>query len=308
MSFFRRPEPPGVRSSPAESRGRVTSPSTTPRPREPSRWRQARSIPPGPSPTPAPLPARQRSVPTSAATSPNVTQNSASSTLILSGANIAYTGATVVNAGTLSVTGSASTPLATNAITVAGGATLNLVNGATQNLGSLTGLNLGAGTGTATLGLELGDMSNYDRLGTSAVASVASTIRFNITALSGFGIGDYTLLSGAIGSAFNSAATYAYGGLGRRLYLWPHPLRHVGDPERHRRRFNFPSFTGSAALTPNGTASAPGLPATGPLTSQGPQTHMRSRTPAPMSYSTRTTRPLPARSPRRWRRLFRSRA
>ena len=141
-----------------------------------------------------------------------LTQNSATSALTLSGSTIAFTGATTVNAGTLNITGSAGTPLSTTSITVAGGATLNLVNGAGQSLGTLTSLNLGAGSGTATLGLELGaSAGTSDGIVTSNPATAANTIQFNITALSGFGSSaTYDLLTAPSGLTAGGA-TYSLG-------------------------------------------------------------------------------------------------
>ncbi len=143
-------------------------------------------------------------------TSGGLTKNG-TGVLTLSGATLGYTGTTMVNAGILSITGSTAAAPSTTAITVAGGATLNLFNTVGQVMNSLSSLNLGAGGGTATLGLELGTSS--DRLGTTGVATVANAIHFNVNPITGFGIGNYTLLSGAAGSAFDSAATYTFGGL-----------------------------------------------------------------------------------------------
>ncbi|NDE01510.1 MAG: hypothetical protein EBZ91_07110, partial [Gammaproteobacteria bacterium] len=85
-----------------------------------------------------------------------IIQKSPTSALILSGTNIQAAGPYLVNAGSLSVTGSAAAALPIASLGVSGGATLNLLNGAAQpiNLGS-GALSLGAGSGVTTLGLEL---------------------------------------------------------------------------------------------------------------------------------------------------------
>ena len=134
----------------------------------------------------------------------SIIQNSATSALTLSGANIAFTGALVVSSGTLNLTGGATTGPTPNALTVAGGGTLNLVNTVGQifDLGAGT-INLGAGTGTAILGLELGSTSDYDGFTTTGAATTANNVVFNLTALSGFGAGTYDLLTA--GGGLNNA-------------------------------------------------------------------------------------------------------
>ncbi|MBA4019033.1 MAG: hypothetical protein C0483_17840 [Pirellula sp.] len=145
----------------------------------------------------------------------NIVQMSPTSALTLGGSSIGYVGATTVTAGTLNITGGAGAALTTNAITVAAGATLNLVNtaGWAVDLGS-GALNLGAGTGTTTLAFELGSTSAYDRFTTSASATTANSIVFNLTGLSGFGTGNYDLLTAAGGL---NGATYSLGSLGGTL-------------------------------------------------------------------------------------------
>ncbi len=59
-----------------------------------------------------------------------IIQKSATSNMTLSNANIAFTGGITVNAGTLNLTGGATTAPTPNALTVDGGATLNLANAA----------------------------------------------------------------------------------------------------------------------------------------------------------------------------------
>lgn len=142
----------------------------------------------------------------------NIIQDSATSALTLSGVNILYTGATTVNQGTLSVTGSTGAALATTAINVAGGATLNTQNTVGQiiNLTGAGNLNLGAGSGTTTLGLDVGSTSNYDRINLTGAATTANTVRLNLNGLSGFGVGTYNLITATSGL---TGATYALGSL-----------------------------------------------------------------------------------------------
>jgi autotransporter-associated beta strand protein len=135
-------------------------------------------------------------------------------TLTLSGAILSYAGPTVVNAGTLNLAGSPAAALATSAVTVARGATLNLVNSAGQalNLGSGV-LTLGAaGTGSTVLGLELGSLSAYDRISSSAAAVASGEVVLNLTGLSGGGVGDFDLLTAASGLT-SGGATYVLGNL-----------------------------------------------------------------------------------------------
>lgn len=139
----------------------------------------------------------------------SLVQTSPTSALTLSGTTIAYTGATNVAAGTLSITGGTTGPLSTSALSVAGGATLNLLNGLGQviNLGG-GALSLGLGTGAATFGLEIGSPLNYDRILTSNAATTANSIVFNFTGLTGIQAGNYDLLT-ASGGLNN--ATYSVG-------------------------------------------------------------------------------------------------
>jgi autotransporter-associated beta strand protein len=142
----------------------------------------------------------------------SIIQKSATSNMTLSGANIAFTGGITVNAGTLNITGGATTAPTPNALTVDGGATLNLVNTAGQrfNLGS-GAINLGAGFGTTTLNLELGPIAGtlYDSFLTTGAATTAGTVQFNITNV-GMTAGTYNLLQA--GSGLNGA-TYTFGAL-----------------------------------------------------------------------------------------------
>ena len=134
--------------------------------------------------------------------------------LTLSGTILSYAGPTVVNAGTLNLAGSPAAALATSAVTVARGATLNLVNSVGQalNLGSGV-LTLGAsGAGSAVLGLELGSLSAYDRISSSAAAVVSGEVVLNLTGLSSSGPGDYDVLTAASGLT-SGGATYVLGNL-----------------------------------------------------------------------------------------------
>ena len=134
-----------------------------------------------------------------------------SATQVLSGTTISYSGATTVSAGTLSITGGAGAALTTNALTVAGGATFNVVNNAgwAVNLGS-GAINLGAGAGTTTLGFELGSTSAYDSFNSTAAATTTGSVLFNLTGISGFGLGTYNLLTATSGL---DTATYTVGSL-----------------------------------------------------------------------------------------------
>jgi autotransporter-associated beta strand protein len=142
----------------------------------------------------------------------SIIQRSATSNMTLSGANIAFTGGITVNAGTLNIIGGATTAPTPNALTVNGGATLNLVNSASQrfNLGSGT-INLGAGSGTTTLNLELGPIAGmlYDSFLTTGAATTAGTVQFNITNV-GMTAGTYNLLQASSGL---NGATYTFGTL-----------------------------------------------------------------------------------------------
>ena len=97
---------------------------------------------------------------------------------------------------------------------MARGATLNLVNTAGQavNLGAGV-LTLGAsGTGSTVLGLELGSLTTYDRISSTAAAVVSGEVVLNLTGLGGSGVGDYDLLTAASGLT-SGGATYALGSL-----------------------------------------------------------------------------------------------
>src|ERR1700738_1782568 len=100
--------------------------------------------------------------------------------LVMSAASITYSAPLVVNSsGTLNITGGNTTAPTPTAVTVAGGGTLSLANtvGPTFALGGGT-LNLGAGSGTATLGFDLGSSTtpNYDSITSTAAATTANTV------------------------------------------------------------------------------------------------------------------------------------
>jgi autotransporter-associated beta strand protein len=133
-----------------------------------------------------------------------VTKNGVGS-VTLAGNNT-YTGPTVVNNGTLALTGAY--PSA-SVLTVSAGGALSLVNGSAAPIATPT-LSLGAGTGTATLSLELAAPGSNDAINVSGSATVANTIRFDISALGGFAPGNYTLLSAA-GGGLNGSAVYQVG-------------------------------------------------------------------------------------------------
>lgn len=121
-----------------------------------------------------------------------------------SGQTLTYTGATTVTGGTLtiasavnrttalSVTGSGSilnlnglisAPASISSVTVGAGAFLSFLDGVGTPLSSLGTLNLGAGSGIATLSLDVGTTS--DTLTTSVAAAIANNIRINIGAGAG---------------------------------------------------------------------------------------------------------------------------
>jgi autotransporter-associated beta strand protein len=130
-------------------------------------------------------------------------------TLTLSGAMLSFNGALAVNAGTLNITGGGTGAPAPSAVTVAGGATLNLANSAGQafDLGS-GALALGGATGAATLQMELGSTSAYDRILTSGAATASNGVILNLVGLSGFSAGNYDLITAASGL---NGATYSLG-------------------------------------------------------------------------------------------------
>ena len=128
-------------------------------------------------------------------------------TLTLSGPTLSFVGGLTVNAGTLSITGGATGAPAPSSVTVAAGGTLNLANSAGQafNLGSGL-LSLGSGAGAATLQLELGSSSAYDRIISSAAATASNAVVLNLVGITGFAPGNYNLITAASGL---NGATYS---------------------------------------------------------------------------------------------------
>lgn len=131
--------------------------------------------------------------------------------LTLSGSTISYVGTTTVNGGILNITGSAAAALSTSGMTVVGNAGLNTINGVGQSINLGAGpLSLGIGSGATVLGFELGATSAYDSLNTTGAATTANTIVFNLTGLTGFGPGNYDLLTAGSGL---SGGSYVLGTL-----------------------------------------------------------------------------------------------
>ncbi len=147
----------------------------------------------------------------------SIIQNSSTSVMNLTGANIAFTGGITVNAGTLNITGGATTGPTPNALTVAGGGVLNLQNGVGQqfNLGSGV-INLGSGSGTSTFNLELGTTAGnaYDSFASASAAVTANNVVLNLTGITGFGAGNYDLFTAASGL---SGATFSIGSVSGAL-------------------------------------------------------------------------------------------
>jgi autotransporter-associated beta strand protein len=157
-----------------------------------------------------------------------VKAGTASVTLPATGTTLNHRGATSVTGGTLvvaaplaattalsstgagsnlSVAGGLSAPSGIASFTVGGGAILSLLDGFGTPLAALTSLDLGAGTGTATVALELGATS--DLLAVSTPAVVANTVRFNLNGISGLAdVTTYNLITAPSGL---SAGTYQLG-------------------------------------------------------------------------------------------------
>jgi autotransporter-associated beta strand protein len=120
--------------------------------------------------------------------------------LTLSGATLSFNGSLAVNAGTLSITGGATGAPAPSAVTVGGGATLNLANSVGQAFDLGSGLlSLGGAAGATTLQLELGSTSAYDRILTSVAATSSNGVILNLVGLAGFSAGNYDLITAASG-------------------------------------------------------------------------------------------------------------
>ena len=141
--------------------------------------------------------------------------------LTLSGSSFTYTGSTSVLGGRLNITGGASAPLATSAIKVAAGATLNLFNSAGQaiNLGA-GALELGTATAGstytgATLGFDIGGTSAYDSINTTGAATTANRVLINLTGIGALQAGTYNLItagSGLSGATFSLGKLANFGG------------------------------------------------------------------------------------------------
>ncbi len=124
---------------------------------------------------------------------------------IPSGHTLTYTGSTSVTGGSLTIasplngtsalsatgagsnlnlTGLIANPAAIQGVTVSGGAFLSFLDGTGTPIPTLNSLNLGAGSGSATLSLDLGGTS--DTLTVLNPATIANTITFNLQAVTGF--------------------------------------------------------------------------------------------------------------------------
>ena len=157
----------------------------------------------------------------------SITKTGTATLTIPSGVTLTYTGATSVTGGTMTIaspqngtialsstgngnlnlTGGLTTPGAITSVTVGGGSFLSLLDGVGSSLSNLSVLDLGAGSGIATLSLELGATS--DTLTTSTAATIANTIRFNLNGVSGLlDATEYALLVAPSGL---SAGTYTLG-------------------------------------------------------------------------------------------------
>ena len=100
---------------------------------------------------------------------------------------------------TLALTGELTNPGLITSIEVSGGSTLSLLNGAGSAI-NLTSLSLGAGSGTAILNLNVGESATDTlTLLTGGTATLANTIRINMTDAGLDGGKTYTLLSLADG-------------------------------------------------------------------------------------------------------------
>lgn len=100
--------------------------------------------------------------------------------------------------GSLKLNGGITTPSAMTSVSVAGGSLLQLYDFVGTPFANLTTLSLGAGSGTATLELDVGDAGS-DSFFTSNAASSTNTILFNIRDVGLTAGATYTLLSAASG-------------------------------------------------------------------------------------------------------------
>lgn len=137
-------------------------------------------------------------------------------TLVLPGAG-SYAGATIVNAGgTLSV---GSTTLANTTALTIGAAASSSLNffadnaGVAENLAPNATATFGGATSQARLGFQLGDTSNYDSLNVTGAAGgvtvAAGGAPISITALAGFGIGNYNLITASGGATITGASNFS---------------------------------------------------------------------------------------------------
>ena len=133
-------------------------------------------------------------------------------TLTLSGSTLSYVGQTTVLGGRLNLTGGRTAALRTSSVRVGAGAILNFNNTVGQAIDLGAGsLNLGAGTsGAASLGLDVGGLSAFDRITTSSAALTANRVILNLTGLTGLTAGTYDLITAGSGL---SGATYSLGDL-----------------------------------------------------------------------------------------------
>lgn len=154
----------------------------------------------------------------------SLTKTGTGTATIPTGVTLTYTGGTNVNGGTfniasavdgtnalsatgggtLALTGGITDPGAITSIEVGAGSTLSLLDGAGSQIANLTSLSLGnTGTGTATLNVNIGDLSstgdglNTDKLTllTGGTLSLGNTITFNMTDAGLNANTTYTLLS-----------------------------------------------------------------------------------------------------------------
>jgi len=137
--------------------------------------------------------------------------------LTLSGSVLSYVGQTTVTGGRLSITGGQSAALQTSSVKVTTGAILNLNNTVGQKIDLGAGLlNLGAGTaGSASLGLDIGSLTAYDRIVTTGAATAANKVIVNLTGVTGLAAGTYNLFtagSGLNGATFSIGDLKTFGG------------------------------------------------------------------------------------------------
>jgi len=143
-------------------------------------------------------------------------------TQTFSGAN-AYSGGTTISGGTLLVNNTSGSGTGSGAVAVnspgALGGTGTIAGSVTVNSGGALAPGASAGTltlsgdlslDTANLNFELGTIAVSDRINLTGALNAAGTSTFNLTALTGFGVGIYTLLDyGTLGTA--SLANFALG-------------------------------------------------------------------------------------------------